>query len=185
MVIGAVIVTYNPKIADLEILLNNASGQLVQTVIVDNNSTNITDIELFLQKYDSVKLIKLPVNEGIGKAQNIGITYLLENKNVEAVLLFDHDSHPSVSMIPELVNGLEKLEQTHKKVGAVGPIFFDPRTQNNYPISVFKGFRLLKKFPVENDNTPIPASFLISLTISIRCLLSRSFLRNVIAITLA
>lgn len=162
MVLGAVIVTYNPKIADLEILVNNTQTQLLQTIIVDNCSSNLTEIELFAHKFSNLVLIKLSQNEGIGKAQNIGIRKLLANKAIEAVLLFDHDSHPNTTMIPELVKGLTKLQETNDKVGAVGPIFFDPRTQNNYPISVFKGFKLLKKYPLENDNTPIPASFLIA-----------------------
>lgn len=162
MVIGAVIVTYNPKIADLEILINNTNSQLLQTVIVDNKSANIDDIEFFVKEKPSVQIVKLAENLGIGKAQNIGITKLLEIKEIEAVLLFDHDSHPNVTMIPELVKGLQELQKTKGKIGAVGPIFFDPRTQNNYPISVFKGFKLLKKYPVENDNTPIAASFLIA-----------------------
>lgn len=162
MIVAAVIVTYNPKLSDLVILINNIIDSVEQVVFIDNGSNNIAAIETFAVQYSKIKLMQLGENKGIGFAQNRGIEYALADKEITGIILFDHDSHPEPDMISTLTNAYHNFEADNIKVGALGPIFIDPRTKNNYPISVFKGFRLIKNYPVEGNNNPIPASFLIA-----------------------
>ncbi len=111
--------------------------------------------------YSNVVAIELSENKGIGFAQNRGIEYLLSDDEIKAVILFDHDSHPRTDMVSILNSECERLLLQGTKVAAVGPVYIDPRTKNLYPISVFSGFRLKKKYPSEGSG-PIEASFLIA-----------------------
>ena len=162
MITGAVIVTYNAKISDLTILITNIIATVKQVVLVDNGSSNLLEIETFAAQFKQVKVIVLGTNKGIGYAQNRGIEYIFSDKEITGVILFDHDSHPEPDMISILASEYDRLIASNIKVGALGPIFMDPRTKNNYPISVFSGFSLQKKYPVDGDFNPIPASFLIA-----------------------
>lgn len=159
---GVVVVTYNPQINELKILLQNVQQAAKKTVIVDNGSNNIELIEALAFQFPLVEVLKLGENKGIGFAQNRGIEKVFLDTSIDAVVLFDHDSEPSTSMIQILKEGYAQLQQKGIKVGAVGPIFVDPRTNNVYPISVFSGFKLIKKYAVANSNEPIEASFLIA-----------------------
>lgn len=173
MKIGAVIVTYNPNIEDLSLLINSITSSTYKIIIVDNGSANIELVkELFSDKCQTIELFD---NMGIGFAQNRGIENLLNDTQVDAVILFDHDSHPEEDMIPTLSTEFKKLKQQGIKIGAIGPVYIDKRTQKKYPISIFSGFKLLHKYPQEGDNTPIFASFLIASG----CMIHRDTFREV------
>lgn len=162
MVIGAVIVTYNPDIKVLCSLISNITASVKTIVLSDNGSKNISEIKAIAIGVANVIIIELGDNLGIGFAQNRGIEAVFADKNIEGVLLFDHDSHPSPNMVNELGNAYDKITKEGFKIGALGPVYMDPRTENHYPISVFSGFRLIKKYPIPGDHTPISASFLIA-----------------------
>lgn len=162
MITGAVVVTYNPLISDLTILIKNIIETVKTVVIVDNGSKNINEVQNFIERYKSIHLMLLGENKGIGFAQNRGIEKVFSDEAVQGVVIFDHDSHPEPDMIQVLASEYERLVREGVKVGALGPVYVDPRTQNNYPISVFSGFSLKKKYPVAGISTPIPASFIIA-----------------------
>ena len=74
--IYAVIVTYNPELKNLNALITELKEQNCYVVVVDN-STNFT-LKDKLADIEKVHLICLGRNEGIAKAQNIGIRYSFE-----------------------------------------------------------------------------------------------------------
>ena len=162
MVIGAVIVTYNPDREVLAGLIGSITDSVQTVILSDNGSKNIDEIKVLAASFSNVTIIELGDNMGIGYAQNRGIEAVFADKGVEGVLLFDHDSHPSADMVTVLGKAYEEMTTKGIVVGALGPVYMDPRTENNYPISVFSGFSLIKKYPIPGDNTPIAASFLIA-----------------------
>lgn len=162
MVTGAVIVTYNPDEENMLNLVNSISDQVEQIIIVDNASSNIQAIQAVLGSCLKVRYLLLNENTGIGYAQNRGIEYLLQQDYMEAVILFDHDSHPEPGMIANLIADFRKLQAQHQPVAAIGPVFMDPRTNNQYPIPVFSGFSLKKVYPVPGNDQPVETSFLIA-----------------------
>ena len=159
---GAVIVTYNPQLSDLEILVTNIMTTVKMVVLVDNGSKNIEEVKDFAGRFANARVILLGENKGIGYAQNRGIEMVFADADTQGVVLFDHDSHPQPDMIHILSQEYERLTATGVKVGALGPVYIDPRTQNHYPISVFAGFSLKKFYPTEGNNDPIPATFIIA-----------------------
>ena len=162
MIIGSVIVTYNPDREVLAGLIGSITSSVKTVVLSDNGSNNIGEIKVLAAGFGNVTIIELGDNMGIGFAQNRGIEAVFADKDIEGVLLFDHDSHPSLDMVTTLGNAYEDMTAKGIPVGALGPVYMDPRTENNYPISVFSGFSLLKKYPIPGDNTPMAASFLIA-----------------------
>ena len=162
MTVGAVIVTYNPSISDLKSLVDSIEESVKVVVIVDNGSNNFSEIKLLEQQYSLVETLPLNENKGIGCAQNRGMEFLFKDPAIDAVVLFDHDSHPSHDMINVLISDYQNLVLKGCKVAAVGPVFMDPRTNNLYPIPVFSGFRLKKVYAAKGDVNPVVTSFLIA-----------------------
>ncbi len=162
MIIGAVIVTYNADAEELKGLIGSITNSVKRVVIADNGSNNVTEIKSLSTSFNNLSVIELGDNMGIGYAQNRGIEAVFADETIEGVLLFDHDSQPSADMATILADECERLLKQGVKVGAVGPVYLDPRTNNLYPISIFSGFRLIKTYPKAGDNTPMTASFLIA-----------------------
>ena len=129
---------------------------------MDNGSGNVSEIGQLATQFTNVAILLLNENKGIGYAQNRGIKKVFGDSEVEAVVLFDHDSHPSNDMIEKLVINYQQLVAQNIPVGAVGSIFIDPRTGNKYPIAVYDGFRLKKILPAKDDMNPVFTSFLIA-----------------------
>ena len=100
--IVAIIVTYN-AVPWLERCLGSlqASSVPVQTVIVDNRSTDET-VNTIRTRYPQTVLIENQENLGFGQANNIGIRYALEHE-VTHVLLLNQDAWIEPKMIENLL----------------------------------------------------------------------------------
>lgn len=108
--VGVVIVTFNSqKYIErcLESILNNYFNSL-EIVVVDNASVDQT--LFYAQKFKKIKIIKNHKNLGFGKANNIGIKYLLK-KRCDYLLLINPDTISSPSLLKKLVNVFEKDEK--------------------------------------------------------------------------
>lgn len=160
--ICAVIVTYNPDIEIFSRQLNSLLTQVKSIVIIDNNSNNVDQIKKEIALFSSLSLdINLILNEnniGLGKAQNVGIKFA-ESLPATHVLLFDQDSILDSGFVKELLNSEKELKEEGVKVGAVGPIYYNEKTGEIYPISKYFGPFIERIIP---ENKPVEASFLIA-----------------------
>ena len=144
MKIFSVIVCYNPEIVNLSNLCRVLSLSEVNIILVDN--TEISFIEDISNSFGA-ELIKLDKNSGIAKAQNIGITYALEN-NAEVVVFFDQDSVIENDFIANLIKPLTNIGTAM----VVSPVFFDEKQGFRFPSYRLNKFGLLKRIKViEND----------------------------------
>ncbi|NAZ91663.1 glycosyltransferase family 2 protein [Vibrio toranzoniae] len=126
--VGAVIVTYEPDVDNLAILIEKLSKQVSSIVIVDNASNISFD-------FHNVSILKLHTNLGIAEAQNIGIATLIDS-GLNNIILFDQDSLPSLTMVHELFVTKKEAEKVGIKVAAIGPTHIDQDTfQENIFIS--------------------------------------------------
>lgn len=142
----AVIVTYNPNKVQLRNLLEVTLPQVEGILVVDNGSRSdsINWLEEFAHGL-SIELHLLHENRGVATAQNVGIT-LAKARGANFILLFDHDSLPSSSMVSELLKAFFVKEKAGELVGVVGPWYDDPRRPGeSVPFVEMKGFRLLRK----------------------------------------
>lgn len=157
--IAALIVTFNPDVQILAKLIERlkSSKLKLKIFLIDNASHNAQDLMNTYLPDDN--FIFLQENIGLAGAQNILLQKIL-NSDSEAVLFFDQDSEPTDEFITFLAQGLINLKSKGHKVGAVGPVFYDPRTGTSTPFSLIQGCRISSIHPESSD--PLKVSFLIN-----------------------
>lgn len=104
------IVLYNPNIERLKDNLTAVSLQVEKIILIDNNSSNIKEIERILSLYNSVILIKNRDNFGIAKALNQICEYA-DGKNYKWVLSLDQDSIIKPGLMEVYANYLNKIPE--------------------------------------------------------------------------
>lgn len=103
MTVYTVIVTYNGS-KWIEECINslNLSSKSSEIIVVDNCSTDLT-VEILKAKFPHVILIEQKVNLGFGKANNIGISYAMNN-NADFVFLLNQDAFVEEKTITNLID---------------------------------------------------------------------------------
>ena len=153
--VAAVIVTFQPS-GMIRDEIRALSGQVGQVVVVDNGShaAGLQNLEGL-----PIDLIALPGNEGIAAAQNIGIQRARE-VGATHVMLMDQDSLPEADMVARLLCCEQALMRAGENVGAVGPVYHDPRLAKTWP------FFRMSRFGVRGHECRgmryVPCDFLIS-----------------------
>jgi len=79
------------------------------TILVDNFSDDCS-IKLASQIMPDIKIIKLDRNKGFTGAVNEGITYSLNIKDIQYILLLNNDTICAETFIAEMVTGLETTD---------------------------------------------------------------------------
>lgn len=147
--ICAVIITYHPDPAVLELLLDACKNQVSALVIVDNGSTEnelgyirrlITD-KLQLRYH----LLELGENLGLASAQNCGVAWARKHA-YSHILFLDQDSIPSASMVRVLQEALIDLTHRGIPVAGVGPQLIDRRTGKSTPFIKINWFGITRKY---------------------------------------
>lgn len=102
-------VTYNPNIERLIKAMKSVESQTDCMIIVDNGSSNISQIEKATINFTNVNLVKNKRNEGIARALNqaVQIAYL---KGFDWVLTMDQDSEAPRNLINRYLDVLETNE---------------------------------------------------------------------------
>ena len=154
------VVTYNPNFEKLSILIGNLIESGGRVVIV-NNGKSFSLEKINLSDNDSIEIFSLIKNEGIAKAQNIGIERA-KILGCEYVVFFDQDSSLDNSFIKNLISDYNYMKNKNYKIAAVGPRFLDENKGFYFPALKFNSFGLIDKISVENIQEPIEVSFLIS-----------------------
>lgn len=121
MIIGALIVTFNPDIIQLEKNLSRVVSQTEITVIVDNGSRNVISLRDLCERMSCV-LIELGNNLGIAAAQNRGFKYL-ESQSCSWVLTLDQDTLIPDGMISTYTHTISFESET---TGILAAQFIDP-----------------------------------------------------------
>ncbi|MEI7100767.1 glycosyltransferase family 2 protein, partial [Klebsiella pneumoniae] len=70
-------------------------------------------------------------NEGIAKAQNIGIRFAKENA-ADGVIFFDQDSEISDNFVESLISDYMSVSKYGNAIGMIGPTFMDSRYKFYY-----------------------------------------------------
>jgi rhamnosyltransferase len=124
--ICALIVSFHPDSALVQSVLA-LLPQVAQVLVVDNGSdpAELADLySLQAEEADTLAIVELKGNFGLGYAQNTGIQWILE-RGFSHVLLLDHDSIPEKTMVDTLWQASKRLLQQGHKVSAVGPQAID------------------------------------------------------------
>ena len=135
----AIVVTFNPHFGDLGALLSRLRAEFVDTIVIDNCSNNIEQIQRQVSDGPNVDLVRLDRNYGIAYAQNIGIRKALTD-HYEFALLLDQDSQPEDCFVDKSVRAFQCLDPGGLTVAAVAPSYVDKRTDYLYPFVRFSRF---------------------------------------------
>jgi rhamnosyltransferase len=152
----AVIVTYQPDAAVVQEIRSLVS-QVSSVLVIDNGSTD--DRLQVVKKLGSIELIALGQNRGVGAAHNIGIARARALQATH-VLLMDQDSLPEPDMLSAMLRAEADLNRRGDKVGALGPVFHDPRLGKSWPF--YRLSRLGMTGLECNGEDAVPCDFLIS-----------------------
>ncbi|MEO8005029.1 MAG: glycosyltransferase family 2 protein [Betaproteobacteria bacterium] len=139
--VAAIVVSYQPKEPEFRRLIDAIQGQVALIVIVDNGSSPEKSGSIDSICPAVTEIIRLGRNFGIGHAHNIGIRWAL-TRDASHVLLFDQDSEPSPDMVAKLLASEAEILAQGTNLGAVGPLYYDPRLDRTWP------FYALTKFGV-------------------------------------
>lgn len=121
----SITVTYNPDISCLNSQLHSLRNEVDSSIIVDNGSKNIDEIEQLVSHFN-IQLIKLDRNMGLSHAQNIGVENAI-SLGAKYLLLLDQDSILNEGFISSMMS-----VYVENNVGILGPSFFDPLNNEFY-----------------------------------------------------
>lgn len=165
--IGAIVVTYLPKEALLKRVLQNLGGQVKKIYLFDNTPQEALqnfgwlDQSWLAQFGLAIDYAAQGENLGIASAQNIGIEKALADHMTD-LLFFDQDSMPPPNLCQHLMYAREQLERDGVRVGAIGPLILDEKSNEPSPIIQSGKFWVYGYQPQIGLVDPIPAEYIIS-----------------------
>ena len=129
LITSAVIITYNPDIERLSLLLESICFQVDHIFIIDNSTKNLI---LKKKNYKNLKIVNNGKNLGIAEAQNIGIKLSQKHKS-DFILTSDQDTIFPKNYVNKM---LEIFSQQQQKVICIAPYFRDANRGNMIEKSV-------------------------------------------------
>ena len=166
----AIVVTYSPDCQSLGLALNALEQQGCDTLIVDNGSSNLAEIERSIVGLSSTIVMPQEANLGLGAAHNIGIRHA-QREGYDYLLILDQDSVPLDDMVANLVRAHKaKSEcskqsnlQAHKPISAVGVTYLNADNGSQSFFVHFGWLKFIRRYCADRDgNDCIEADFLIS-----------------------
>jgi rhamnosyltransferase len=156
--VAAVVVTYRPGAHELK-GVRALAPQVAHVIVVDNGSGEESRPFFHALVASQVDMLTLEVNLGIGAALNAGIARA-RALGATHVLLMDQDSVPEADMVARLLEAETTLLAKGVKVGAVGPVYHDPRVGKSWPF--YRMSSLGVRGHVGNEEHLVPCDLLIS-----------------------
>lgn len=161
-VVVGVLVTYEPDLAKLDVLLRALRRQLASVVVIDNGSSLAIEHSISAEfRPDSwCQVVRLHSNRGIAAAQNIGID-LARKAGAAFVILFDQDSEPAPDMVQKLLDVATTQALRGIPVAAVGPRYTDERQDNPPPFIRIRGLSVERQACV-SPHSVVEVDYLIA-----------------------
>ena len=147
----SIIVLFHPNWVSLSQLIKNLDMQSTNIILVDNTpemERQYNYLDFNLPK--NLKYLDLKDNKGIAKAQNEGINEAIE-LGAEYFLIFDQDSSISENFVSPLLALHKKLVDDGNHVAAVGPVFWDIKSNIVSPVVRYDGIKIIKATPLESE----------------------------------
>lgn len=107
----AALVSWNPDIDNLTLVVDALLTQVVALVVVDNGSKNVDDVRKLIQRRQKVSLIELSENRGVSTALNIGVSYVHYLQPMWIVTM-DQDSMVDDGAIGRILDSYDRLDAT-------------------------------------------------------------------------
>ena len=121
-------------------------------MVIDNNSSDNT-VERIKKDYPQVKLIENKKNHGFGKANNVGLTYVLEN-NFDYAFLLNQDTWIENDMLEKLIEASE----SNPDYGIISPVHLSSDGKSlDHGFAIYSNKQSIEQLPLpSNQLTEIP-----------------------------
>ncbi|OBV37628.1 glycosyltransferase family 2 protein [Janthinobacterium psychrotolerans] len=161
MDVVAIVVTYNPLLANVWRLTAALAAQVDKIIVVDNGSANIAQLRAGCENLPQIELLALTRNMGIAYAQNAG-NDCARKAGAQYLIYFDQDSVITAQFVAPLKAAFLSLSSTCR-VALVAPVFKDEKKDFFYPLVWFNRYGTRRKtVPTGKETNPIPVSIAIS-----------------------
>lgn len=159
----AVILTYQPELAEVTRLIDWIGRQVGGVIVVDNGSIASCREALakFVAAQSGVEWLPLGRNLGVAAGHNIGIGRAIE-RGFRFTLILDQDSLPAPDMVVKLVDGYQALVVRGERVASVGPRYLEYNSGRESYFVRFGFFGFRKVWCGGDSRGAIRANFLIS-----------------------
>src|ERR1700694_212823 len=155
--IVAVVGTFQPDQTLIE-AVHALEPQFPSALLVANGSDS-ERLRILQQLRSAFEPMLLGKNLGVGAAHNIGIARARE-LGATHVLLMDQDSIAQPKMVESMLTVEASLTASGKRVGALGPVYHDPRLGKSWPFYRMSCFGV-RGYECTGEDT-VPCDFLIS-----------------------
>lgn len=160
--IAAVIVLYYPDPDRLKQSLACITHQVQLICLIDNTPGDSAERSQIAEGLpESVSYVGLRQNVGLAAAQNIAIRVCL-GRSCSHILFLDQDSLPAADLVSQMLAAECSLLMDGVRVGAVGPLFVDRKTQEASYAIRYGWFRARKILVEASQAEPVEADWIIS-----------------------
>lgn len=158
----AIVVTYKPDITALLKLLGQLNKE-TDFIVIDNHSPEINRLSESITVYSRCQnLFRLNANNGLAKALNLGIEWVVANK-YHFAFLFDQDSGLCDLFVSRMINAYHDANLYSKKgIAAVGPRIINPQTMRQTPFKLFNRLIFRSDRIYSDTSSHFIADFLIT-----------------------
>ncbi len=159
----AIVVSHDPDVSALMRLLQRISQGGCHWLLIDNASSNFQQFRIRARELRGCLGIEsLPVNQGLGRALNIGLQRA-SDKGYAFAILFDQDSEPAEDFFAELYAAhREARALVGDRVAAVGAAICHPADRRRLPFKRFSRLRHRTDQRVPGTRRLFHADFLIT-----------------------
>lgn len=158
--ICAIVVTFNPSLERLAVVLSSLQTQVDRIHVIDNGSENSDRLASMVSLISGVYLLQMDCNLGVGAALNCGAASAIA-VGCDFLLLLDQDSVPAITMVADLTRGLRVLLEMGCKLAAIGPRFVNRHSKKISCHVVFSGWHV-GRVDCVSTYQPVEVDFLIT-----------------------
>lgn len=138
--IAVIAILFNPKDKEIENVLRISS--FYKGVIVDNSSKSHFDGG----RVNKMQYVGLCRNVGVAEAQNVGLEYVLKDKDVEYIFYFDQDSEFDDDYPVRMSEEFDYVRNSGIHVAALGPTVVQKETGEVYKSVIHRDKKVNEHF---------------------------------------
>jgi rhamnosyltransferase len=132
-----VIITYNPVLDYVEKNLLKLAKNGICTILVDNGSSNQSQLGSLISKLNitsEIKFLTLNYNSGLGTATNYGFKFAV-NSAYNYVFLFDQDTDIRINYLLDAFNALKEVESMTNRPSIMSALCVNKANETKKKIS--------------------------------------------------
>lgn len=159
--VAVVVVTYNPDLKRLKLVIHSLSKEVKKIVVVDNGSKNIIEIEKIAGRKTVIRMGK---NKDIAEGLNTGIGRILsQHKEVRWVLTLDQDTILGKGSVSEVFREFGRLPESIKSRTGILAMSPKEKDRDMYTYPIPENINFVRKLFAQTSGNLVRAEIFSSL----------------------